>query len=117
MIINSKKIGNIQDVKFVLENLKIELPKEYLDFLYSCEYRLIKKDNEEIILYDPLTIIHENSIDILSKSNEKLDFLCIGKFKGTERYLIIKEVNLIIGIYDNMDCTDKILYNSLKEVE
>ncbi len=114
-ILNTKNMGNSEDVTLIESVLKTSLSYDYLLFLDTCQYVHLKKGKEEIVLFDPLTIIHENSIDILSNIKESLDFLCIGKFVGTERYLIYKNGSDGYKLYDNMDYAEKKLANSLEE--
>ncbi len=113
-IIKTKDVGTSKDVKLILDVVDIELEEKYISFLEECKYIFLEKNKDKIILFDPLRIIHENSIDILNNSNKKLNFLCIGKYlnlndKDEEIYLILKNGKEEMGLYDN----DKYINNKL----
>ncbi len=114
-IIIEKTIGNEEDIELIKETLKSPLQYDYLLFLNEYKYIHLKKGNEEIVLFDPLTIIHENSIDILNNIGETLEFLCVGKFVNTDRYLIYKNGKEGYGLYDNKSFSKNKLSSSIEE--
>ncbi len=106
-IINVKEIGNVQDVKLIKSTCNFSLPKDYERFLNECQYVHMSKSSVELVIYDPISVIHENSIDILSNMKETLDFLCIGKYVNQNKYLLYKNGKEGFGIYDNKDYSKK----------
>ncbi len=114
-IINVKNIGIASDVKLIQSTLSFDLSDDYLQFLNNCQYANIKKNNEQLVIYDPLTLIHENSIDILNNMDKQLEFLCIGKYVKQDKYLVYKNGNDGYAIYDNENYVNKKLATTIKD--
>ncbi len=112
-ILNIKNVGNIEDVKLIEAVASFDLADDYLKFLNECQYLHINKNGEQLVIYDPLTLIHENSIDILNKMNRSLDFLCIGKYVAEDKYLVYKKGKDGYAIYDNKNYIDEKLAISI----